>query len=227
MQRTRIKICGVRDPDTALAAVEAGADAIGLVFVPNTPRCIGPEIGRAIMKALPAMVDVVGLFVDEPSTRVIETAAAVGFHTVQLHGREGPGYVEKLNGLRIVKAVAFEPHRIHQTLDLWRDHPAGLAGLLCDAPPAETAGGTGSRFDWNALARLKGDGGMRGLPPLILAGGLNPENVAEAVATIGPYGVDVSSGVESSRGVKDVQRIQAFCRAVREADAVNRTPIAL
>lgn len=214
MTRTRIKICGVRDVETARAAVGAGADAIGLVFVSASPRAVTVEAAAAIARALPPMVEPIGLFVDEPADRVREIAAAVGLRTVQLHGRERPGDVESLAPLRVIKALPFDPARASETLAPWRCGPDNLAAILWDAPPstaADLTGGSGRVLDWTALAAVD----MAGLPPVILAGGLTPGNVAGAIAAVRPYAVDVSSGVESSRGVKDTALIRAFCDAVR------------
>jgi phosphoribosylanthranilate isomerase len=222
MRRTRIKICGVRDLETALAAAAAGADAIGLVFVDASPRSIPVEQARAIILALPAFIEPVGLFVDAAPDHIRQTAASVGLRTVQLHGRETPDDLRQLTGLRVIKAVAFDAGQMHERLDLWRTGCPNLAALLWDAPPPpeeHLPGGSGHPFDWNELARFEREGGLDNLPPAILAGGLTPENVGQAIATVAPYAVDVSSGVESSRGVKDIGLIASFCRAVRQADS--------
>lgn len=219
MHRTRIKICGVRTPEVALAAARAGADWVGLVFVDRSPRQVTVAEARAVVRALPATVDPVGLFVDAPAERVREVAAAVGLRTVQLHGDETPEQVASLEGLRVLKAVAFNGGA---NLEWWRG-VANVVGLLVDTPPVDAGalpGGSGRAFDWAALARWRAQAGDD-LPPMFLAGGLTPANVAEAIATVRPYGVDVSSGVESARGVKDAALIEAFCAAVREADRMG------
>ena len=224
MTRTRIKICGVRDVRTALAAVEAGADAIGLVFAPRSPRHVDVETAQVITEALPPGVEPVGLFVDEPVERVRVIASEVGLRTVQLHGHEKPGDAAALAPLRIWKALAFDADRAQETLAPWRGASANLAALLFDTPPPHRdalPGGGGRRFDWNSLAQLAAAGELRGLPSLILAGGLTPDNVSAAIRAAAPYAVDVSSGVESERGVKDAAKIRAFCEAVRQADQVR------
>jgi phosphoribosylanthranilate isomerase len=221
MFRTRIKVCGIRDVDSALAAAHAGADAIGLVFVRASPRAVTREQAWRIVHALPAFVEPVGLFVDSSHAEVRATAQEVGLRTVQLHGKEDPAYVEQLGSLRVIKAMSFDAGRVDQVLGLWRQ-AAGLAGLLVDTPPAEgvdLTGGSGRSFDWNALASLREAGSLAGLPPITLAGGLTPTNVGAAIAMLRPWAVDVSSGVESARGVKDAGLISAFCDAVRAADA--------
>ena len=222
-RRTRIKVCGVRDAATAEAAVRAGADAVGLVFVAASPRAVDVDAARRVVAALPAFVEPVGLFVDEDPGRIMEVATALSLRTVQLHGRETPGHVAELAPLRVIKALAFgEAGEAAATLGMWtHSRPANLAAVLFDAPPppdAATTGGTGRTFDWRGLARLEAEGALADLPPVILAGGLTPANVAEAIGIVKPYAVDVSSGVESSKGVKDTGKIEAFCRAVRSMD---------
>ncbi|MEM6459750.1 MAG: phosphoribosylanthranilate isomerase [Planctomycetota bacterium] len=219
--RTRIKICGVNDVAAALAAADAGADFVGLVFVRASPRFVPPEAAREIAAALPLGVEAVGLFCDHTIDDVRDAAATAGLRTVQLHGREGPGFAKQLDGLRIVKAIGFEAGKLAERLQPWREARTGLAAVLLDTPPeadAAITGGGGETFDWDALAEAESAGHFRGLPPRFLAGGLTPRNVAAAVATVRPYAVDVSSGVESSRGVKDAVMIADFCAAVRDAD---------
>ncbi|MEX0886111.1 MAG: phosphoribosylanthranilate isomerase [Phycisphaeraceae bacterium] len=219
--RTRVKVCGVRDAATAMAAASAGADAIGLMFVEASSRCIDLDAARAVIARLPGFVEPVAVFVDERPERIRKVAAALGLRTVQLHGSESPADVAALAPLRVIKALAFADAReAAAAVASWRG-VGNLAGILFDAPPppdAPTTGGTGQRFDWHGLARLQGDGALAELPAVLLAGGLTPTNVAEAVATARPYAVDVSSGVESAPGVKSAELIDAFCRAVRRAD---------
>lgn len=218
MLRTRIKICGLTSVDTALAAAAAGADAIGLVFEPKSPRAVSVAQAKAIVDQLPAFVEPVGLFVDRAPEVIKETAEAVGLKTVQLHGQEGPDAVSALACLRVVKAMPFVPEQIQDTLQPWRAVAGQLAGLLLDAPPTEASqgltGGSGHTFDWGDLKRAQASGLFDGMPPLMLAGGLTPGNVSEAIKQTSPYAVDVSSGVESARGVKDVAKIVAFCSTV-------------
>lgn len=229
-RRTRIKICGITDPATALVAAEAGADAIGLVFVRSSPRGITTDAAQQVASALPPFVEPVGLFVDESIDQIQAVIHAAGLRTVQLHGKESPPLVATLAPVRVIKALPFDPTRVAATMESWQAAPPNLAAILWDAPPQSTSpsapgdppvspqGGSGCRIDWDALARA-----YRAMasptPEMILAGGLTPQNVGRAIATVSPFGVDVSSGVESSRGVKDPARIRAFCRAVREADA--------
>ena len=223
--RTRIKICGVKDLGSAEAAVAAGADLIGLVFVQKSPRYIPPADAAKIVAALPPGVEPVGLFSDHSAADVLEAARLSGVHTVQLHGREGPGMSKQLAPLRVIKAISFESSHLAERLQPWREAMTPLTAILIDSPAPlmyeqtqGLTGGSGESFDWSDLARLEQEGVLHDLPPRILAGGLDPANVGEAIRIVRPYAVDVSSGVESSRGVKDAGKIAAFCDAVRQAD---------
>lgn len=222
-QRTWIKICGIRDAQTAAAAAEAGADAIGLVLAPGSPRTVDRQQAKAIVQALPQGVAPVGLFVDAAADEVRRTAQEVGLTTVQLHGRETPQEVAALAPLRVIKAVGVWAQAGKRALATWRGGPPNLAALLLDAAADDggPAGGTGQRVDWGVLAQWTAQGALEGLAAVILAGGLTPENVGEAIRRLRPWGVDVSSGVERRRGQKDVGRIRAFCQAVRQADAAR------
>lgn len=210
--RTRIKICGIKTPDMAKVAVEAGADAIGLNFVPSSPRYLSLAAALDVVRAVGPFVDSVGLFCD-PTIEEMILFDDTGLQTIQLHGDEDRDFVETIPAHRVLKAVP----QARAAIESWRNAPANVTGLLIDAPREEgdMTGGTGRSVDWHALAELD----RTGLPPLVLAGGLTPENVGEAIRIVKPYAVDVSSGVESSRGVKDAGQIRAFCDAVRHADA--------
>ncbi|XAL99225.1 phosphoribosylanthranilate isomerase [Phycisphaeraceae bacterium D3-23] len=209
MTRTRIKICGIKDEAMARAAVDAGADAAGLVFVEASPRYVEVPDAARVVASLPPFVEPVGLFVDDEAEHILRVCHATGVHTVQLHGHESIALLDELPGLRIIKALAFDPDRLDTAL-AWDADPR-VCALLFDA----AAGGSGETIDWHALAAVQ-PGFTK---PIIIAGGLTPENVAEAVEVVRPYAVDVSSGVESSRGVKDAGRIAAFCRAVGLMDS--------
>lgn len=215
MHRTRIKICGIRDTDTAQAAVDAGADAIGLVFVDKSPRRVSVEQARAISALLPDSVVAVGLFVDAPIQTIDQTMRDAELDVAQLHGHESLDTLDELSGYPLWKALPFD-ETFAFTAELW-DHDPRVEALLVDTPPTTgLTGGSGIAFDWTGLNQYR----QRFAKPLILAGGLTPENVGDAIAAARPYAVDVSSGVESQRGVKDPLRIQAFCNAVRAADAI-------
>ncbi len=208
MPRTRIKICGVRDPETALIAADHGADAIGLVFAPSSPRYVEPERAWEVAAYLPPFVSTVGLFVDPTADHFAGTREICPFDIGQLHGFE-PIDVARQLGPGLIKAIRFDPATIEEDLWNWNQVDEIIA-LLIDGSP----GGEGTRFDWSALAQVS----HLCDHPIILAGGLTPDNVGEAIRAVRPYGVDVSSGVESARGVKDHGKIRAFCDAVRDAD---------
>jgi len=201
----RVKICGITRPEDALAAAEAGADAIGLVFAPS-PRRVTPEQAAAILAALPPFVTPVALFVDEPPERIRRIVQPLGIRTVQLHGDESPAVALELRDLCVIKAF-----RIGAEADLapLAGYPA--AACLLDSQVAGRRGGTGVAFDWRLAAQAARHS------RIILAGGLRPENVAEAIRLVRPYGVDTSSGVESEPGRKDSAKVRAFVEAARAA----------
>lgn len=199
---TRVKICGITNLEDARQAVAAGADALGFVFYPKSPRYLSPMEAAAIIGGLPPFVTSVGLFVNETPAEINRTVAAVGLDVVQLHGDEQPKDCN-IEGVRVVKAL-----RVRDAQSLTGAEEFPVAALLLDAWCDQTYGGTGTCFDW-ALARR-----LTARHPLILAGGLTPENVIDAVRQVRPYAVDVSSGVESSPGKKDHQKVAEFiCRA--------------
>ncbi|MEM6332569.1 MAG: phosphoribosylanthranilate isomerase [Planctomycetota bacterium] len=217
MPRTRIKICGITSLAAARAAVDAGADALGFVFAQGSPRTIDPAQACVIVGKLPAFVEPVGLFVNTPPDQIADAAERARVTTVQLHGDEGPDAALQLaRRFRVVKAVPHDAAIIAR----WRGI-SHTAALLVDAPhaPGEPTGGTGRTHDYAGVGNLD----RTGMPPLILAGGLTPDNVAAAIHAARPFAVDVSSGVEQpdQPGTKDPDRIAAFCQAVRDADAAN------
>lgn len=198
--RTRIKICGITRIEDALSAAAAGADAIGLVFA-DSPRRVSIEQARAVCVALPPFITSVGLFVDAPESRVREVLGQVPLDLLQFHGRETPEDCRRY-GRPYIRAI-----RMQDGVDLRAEAQRfrEAAGLLLDSYQPHKAGGTGESFDW---ARVPPDLGK----PVILAGGLTPENVARAIAVVRPYAVDVSSGVEQDKGIKDAAKIAAFIR---------------
>lgn len=210
MARTRIKICGIRDQDGLAAAVEAGADAVGFVFVEGSPRAIDPEEADGLVSMLPPWVSAVGVFRDPDVEAFCDIEEACPFLAMnQLHGDEDVRTVKSC-GPDVIKAVAFDPGTFGGVLDKWAAVDEVAAILVDGANP-----GSGERVDWGALAGFVAESPRH----IILAGGLTPENVEEAIRVVRPYAVDVSSGVERERGVKDPELIAAFCRAVRRADA--------
>jgi len=217
-RRTRVKICGITRLDDALAAAHEGADAIGFVFWPGSPRRVAAEAARAIAAALPPYVTTVGLFVDPDPAEVRATLAAVALDLLQFHGNESPQLCRAF--LRpYVKAIPVHERAANDGLLEYAARYSDAAAWLFDAPPSGgLPGGTGRTFDWDALPRKLAR-------PLVLSGGLNAENVGAAVRRMRPWAVDVSSGVEAIgadgkpvRGIKDPVRIRAFIEEVRHAN---------
>jgi phosphoribosylanthranilate isomerase len=199
----KVKICGITNVDDALHACACGADALGFVFYEKSPRCLSPEAAQQIIAELPPFITAVGLFVNESPERIRQTADSCGLDVIQLHGDEGPTDCD-FAPLRVVKAL-----RVKEAASLDGHAAYAVSALLLDAWVAGAYGGTGERFNWElaaAVARQR---------PVILAGGLRAENVAEAVRTVRPYGVDVSSGVEASPGKKDPEKVAAFIRKAK------------
>jgi phosphoribosylanthranilate isomerase len=209
MSRTRIKICGIRAEEAALAAIEAGADAVGFVFVRSSPRYIEPEDAYAIMAGLSPLVSTVGVFMNQSLDAFCDVEEVCPTTYSQLHGAENEQLVRSC-GPGVIKAVRFDPATIGEELARW-DGVDEVDAIMVDGPSA----GSGEAFDWSLLASQC----ARLTKPLFLAGGLTPENVGDAIRAVRPYAVDVSSGVERERGVKDPELIDAFCEAVRRADS--------
>lgn len=204
--RTRVKICGFTRVDDAVRAAELGADAVGLVFYPPSPRFVNLEQAAAIASRLPAFVSVVALFVDAETELVQEVLRRVPVDCLQFHGNE-PAEACRAFGRPYIKAVRMQPQT---RLALLEDAYADARGLLLDACHPQLAGGTGDRFDWELIP-------VRRRLPLILAGGLTADNAAEAIRTVKPYALDVSSGVEAGKGIKDADKMAAFIRITNRA----------
>ncbi|HZT42723.1 MAG TPA: phosphoribosylanthranilate isomerase [Chthonomonadaceae bacterium] len=212
--RTRIKICGITNLEDARAAVDCGADALGFIFVPGTPRYVGESPGALrIPLVLPPFVARVAVYAQ--AADAFKNSAA-NFDTIQFYGQEWnpDAHTEK----RMVQAFRIRGEEsiaeIEAALAKARPH-----ALLLDAYHPDKLGGSGQAFDWEVAKEAKARFGL----PVILAGGLTPDNVADAIAAVRPYAVDVSSGVEDRPGHKDHARLQAFCRAVRTVDAALKT----
>lgn len=201
--RTRIKICGFTQVEDAVFAARLGVDAVGLVFYPPSPRNVGIVQALEIVKALPAFVSVVALFVDEQEAQIRKVLEQVPVDCLQFHGDEPPEAC-RIYGKRYIKAV-----RMQEGTDVAelanRYHDAD--GLLLDAFDPTAKGGTGNRFDWGLIPR-------RCQLPIILAGGLDATNASLAIGKVHPYALDVSSGVEAGKGIKDREKIAAFITAV-------------
>ncbi len=207
ISRTRVKICGITGPDDGVTAARLGADAIGLVFYPPSPRFVNPDAARQIVAALPPFITVVGLFMNAEPGTVRAILAQVPLHLLQFHGDEEPDGCAAFN-LPYIKAV---PMGANADIRDYEQRFATAAGLLLDSHGGDQPGGSGQGFDWGRIPAERNK-------PLILAGGLHPGNVTAAIRQVQPYAVDVSSGVESAKGIKDAERIHAFLRGVNEGD---------
>ncbi len=190
-----IKICGITNVEDALVAAEAGAQAVGFVFYPGSPRYVRPETAATIARALPGHIWKVGVFVNESREEIEAVVRAVSLDVVQVHGECGWP-----KGVRIWRAVAVGPGFDPEALD-----PTGVEAFLLDAPSSGAWGGTGTPCDWTAAARVR--------HRVVLAGGLGPDNVQEAIRVVQPWGVDASSRLELSPGKKDPDKVRAFVRA--------------
>lgn len=199
----RVKICGITNSEDALVAADAGADALGFVFYPPSPRYITPDQAAGIIARLPPFIQSVGLFVDHSPDMINQTVELCGLDLVQLHGDESPGFC-KLVKSRIIKAI-----RVRNETSLESMFSYEVSAFLLDAWSPLAHGGTGLTFDWELAVAASGKG------RIILAGGLTPENVADAVKRVHPYAVDVSSGVEASAGKKDPDRIREFIKRAK------------
>ena len=204
--RTRVKICGITRPQDALAAAQAGADAVGLVFYPSSPLYLSTERAVEIRDALPPFVQSVALFVNADAAQVAQVLQRVRPGMLQFHGEESPDFCSQF-GAPFVKAVRVRPGI--DALEYLRPFSRAAAWLFDSYVPEY--GGVGESFDWSLVPALRER-------PLILSGGLAPANVAEALRRVRPWGVDVSSGVESAKGIKDAAKIAAFMAEVRNAD---------
>ena len=206
-RRTRVKICGITRPGDGVAAAQFGADAIGLVFYRASPRSVNVSEAREVVRALPPFVTSVGLFVNAAEQEVRDVLAEVPLDLLQFHGKKPAAYC-RLFGKPYVKAVTVQPGRdVQAYLGNYKD----AAGFLLDTYHPAVAGGSGQVFDWSLVP----DGLGR---QVILAGGLNAGNIAQAIRRVRPYAVDVSSGVESAKGIKDSGKMSEFFAGVESAD---------
>ena len=203
---TQVKICGITNPDDARVAIEAGADMIGFIFYPPSPRYVTPERARTIVDQLPPEVPAVGVFVNETAETITQVAQVSGVHKVQLHGNEAPAICATLSW-PVIKAFRFtEQVRPEMMADY-----TTAAAFLVEGFNEKLYGGGGAVADWQQVATLHGYG------RIILAGGLTPANVQQAIQVVQPYAVDVGSGVEASPGQKDGQKVRAFVQQAKAA----------
>ncbi|MFQ5716543.1 MAG: phosphoribosylanthranilate isomerase [Nitrospinales bacterium] len=199
----KIKICGITNLEDALLAVKWGADAVGFIFYKKSPRRISERTAKSIVPQLPPFVSRVGVFVDESSDRINRIVRNCRLDYAQLHGDESPGFCRKIN-CKVIKAVRLKNSKSLDGLSTYK-----VDGFLLDAFSPDMRGGTGQTCNWTLARKAKN------LGPIILAGGLNPSNVADAILKTRPHGIDVCSGVEKSPGKKDPAKIKAFFNAVR------------
>ena len=207
MLRTRVKICGIKRLEDALAAIDAGADALGFVFYPPSPRSVESTVAEAIIKHLPPFVSTVALFVNESPEQVRAVLEQTGIDLLQFHGDESPEYCNQF------ERPYFKALRMSPDIDVVAETKrfASARAVLLDAYRAGVPGGTGEAFDWD---RIPADLSK----PLILAGGLDQHNVKQAINQVKPYAVDVSGGVEAAKGLKDSSKIISFMNEVSRAD---------
>ncbi len=211
--RIRIKMCGTTSLEDAAAAVDAGVDALGFIFYEKSGRNVDPEVARVIIEQLPPFVDSVGVFVDRDREEVEEIIRYCRLNYAQLHGQESPKYCERLARFaapcQVLKALRVGGGLGAEDVAPYREH---VKGFLLDTYRKDMVGGTGETFDWSLIEKLELG------KPYILAGGLDLDNVGEAVSSIRPYALDVNSGVEKSPGVKDHALVRAFVQKVRELE---------
>ena len=199
-KQVKVKVCGMTSLKDALVAVEGGADAVGFIFYKKSPRSVTMKTVREIVLELPPFVDTVGVFVDETAEQVNKIADYCNLDIIQLHGDESPTYCKKIRR-KVIKAF-----RIKDMQSVKKISNFQVSGFLLDTFSEKMHGGTGKVFDWNLALPAKKFG------PVIMAGGLTPNNVQQAVRQIRPYGVDVCSGVESEPGIKDHKKVRAFLK---------------
>jgi phosphoribosylanthranilate isomerase len=205
---TRVKICGITDPDDARNAALLGADGIGMIFHEKSPRYVDVARASRIIESVPAFVSVVGVFANHPSPEGLEDLAlSLGLHAVQLHGNETPDYCSMIQKVKVIKAFRVDSNFRVESLRSYTN-----TMFLLDSGSGAQFGGTGKVFDWNQAY------GANAFGWIMLAGGLTSDNVGGAISRLHPYGVDVASGVETSPGKKDYEKMRRFIETVRKTD---------
>ena len=222
LQRVRIKIEGLRDPAEALKIAQMGADAIGMVFA-ESPRWVSPEQARAIVDVLPPWVATVGVFVNADAATINRVVERTHIGCVQLHGDEPPQIVGQVHA-PCIKAFRVRDKGWLGEVRQWVEAVearSNLPAILLDAYDPDRRGGTGERFNWSLVADARAGGGMAGLDPIVLAGGLDAACVGRAIDLVKPWAVDVASGVEKAPGVKDLRKVADFIAATREGEVLQ------
>jgi phosphoribosylanthranilate isomerase len=216
-----IKICGTTNREDALTAVEAGADALGFVFYDKSPRKIDPETAREVVEQLPPEIEKVGVFVNEPVEKILNIVIQAGLTAVQLHGVDSrrPEFMRRLKDGRELKIFLVLQADEISGFETPGHNKGDLGAVFIDSGTSQLPGGTGKTFDWRAATA--GVEAMKRNSNLVVAGGLNPGNVAEVIRILKPWGVDVASGVEARPGKKDPEKVRAFVEAVRHAEKKN------
>ena len=199
-KQVKVKVCGMTNLKDAMVAVEEGADAVGFIFYKKSPRSVTMKTVREIILELPPFVDTVGVFVDETAEQINKIADSCNLDMIQLHGDESPTFCKRIRR-RVIKAFRVKDMQSVKKLSSFQ-----VSGFLLDTFSKDLHGGTGKVFDWNLALPAKKFG------PVIMAGGLTPNNVQQAIRQVRPYGVDVCSGVESAPGIKDHKKIKAFLK---------------
>jgi phosphoribosylanthranilate isomerase len=202
-----VKVCGITNIGDAYSAAESGADALGFIFYPKSQRCIAPERAKEIIQKIPGSIGRVGVFVNQEIQAVKEVVSFCGLHLIQLHGDESPEYCAQFPKFSLIKAVSLWPEEEVQGLENY-----SVRAILVDAHEPGCYGGTGKNSDWAVALKVKK------FHPLILAGGLNKENIKRAIETVGPHAVDINSGVETSAGKKDPHKIMEIMEIIRATD---------
>jgi phosphoribosylanthranilate isomerase len=209
MSRVKVKICGIRTAEEARAAVDAGADALGFNFWPQSARYIEPHAAMEVIKGLSPIACTVGVFVNDQVSRIVDVVAELGLNAVQLHGDESPEFCDQLGSIKTLKAI-----RVGQDFDLSLIEKYHVEMVLLDSSVEGSYGGTGRRFDWRIAIEAKR------LAPIVLAGGLTTENVWDAITHVRPAAIDVCSGVEAEPGRKDLEKLRRFMAIVAQANAL-------
>jgi len=202
--KLKVKICGITNIEDALAAVDYGADALGFVFFPESPRYVSPQTAREITSFLPPFVTTIGVFVNEEEPKIKETMEYTGMNVLQLHGDEPPDMCSVWH--RVIRAL-----RVKDLIDLKPLAACRVSAYLLDTYSSEQFGGTGQIFNWDIAVEAKRYG------HIILSGGLNPDNIEKAIKWVRPYAVDVSSGIEAGKGKKNLKKMRLFIDRARAA----------